>query len=138
MNLKIFTDGGARGNPGPAAVGVVIQDEDEKTLHQFGKKIGHSTNNVAEYMGVVEALRYLRLRTTNCGLQSRKIDFYSDSKLVVNQLNGTFKVKDANLRELILKIRNLEQEIGVPIFYHFIPRKKNLAHFPVEKELFRV
>ena len=137
MNLKVFTDGGARGNPGPAAVGVVIKNEEGKVIYWFGKQIGYTTNNIAEYMGVIEALKYLRQQRTANRHQTQKIDFYLDSKLVVNQLNGVFKIKNPKLRELVFKIRSLEQEIGPKIFYHFIPREKNLAHPLAEKAMRR-
>ena len=133
MNLKIYCDGGARGNPGPAAVGVVIQDEKGKILTQFGKPIGHGTNNIAEYMGVIEALKYLTQHVTRYTLHVTRTDFYLDSRLVVNQLNGVFKVKNPKLRELVLKIRNLEQEVNTEIFYYYIPREKNIAHHLVEE-----
>lgn len=133
MNLKIFCDGGARGNPGPAAVGVIIQDEKGKVLTRFGKKIRHATNNQAEYQGVVEAFMRLKLLIANCQLSIDKVDFFLDSKLVVNQLNGTCKLKNSKLRELLFEIKKLEQAISAQIFYHFIPREKNLAHQLVEE-----
>ena len=133
MKLVIHTDGGARGNPGPAAVGVVIEEEQQSTheLHiaaEFGKTIGKTTNNIAEYTAVIEALLYLRLHVKS--FKSRideplRIDFFLDSTLVVNQLNGLFKVKDAHLRELLANARLLEQEIGERIMYHVIPREQN-------------
>ena len=135
MNLIIFTDGGAKGNPGPAAAGVVIQDENGKLIHQFGRAIGHNTNNVAEYMGVVEALEHLKRKAKSEKLKAEKIDFFLDSMLVVNQLNGVFKIKNPKLRELVLKIRNLEPQVKAEIHYHYIPREKNLAHDLAEKEL---
>ena len=137
MNLKIFTDGGAKGNPGPAAIGVVIQDENGQLIHQFGKFIGHSTNNFAEYQAIAEALQHLVLHVTCYMLHDAKIDFYIDSLLVVNQLNGTFKIKNSKLRELVFKIRNLEQQVKAEIHYHYIPREKNLAHDLAEKEFLR-
>ena len=133
MKLSIFCDGGAIGNPGPAAVGVVIKDEKGKILTQFGKAIGHATNNTAEYMGVVKALERLKFEIRNSKFEIERIDFYLDSMLVVNQLNGIFKIKNPKLREMVLKIRNLEQEVGGKIFYHFIPREKNLAHLLVDE-----
>jgi ribonuclease HI len=127
MHLIIHTDGGARGNPGPAAIGVVIDEvisdkrQDTRMIKQFGKRIGETTNNVAEYMAVVEALRHV---LSNIKERCR-IDFFLDSTLVVNQLNGLFKVKDARLRELLVTVRTLEQEIGGTIFYHVIRREQN-------------
>lgn len=134
--LAIHTDGGARGNPGPAAVGVVIE-RGGVLIHKFGKTIGKSTNNVAEYMGVIEAMQYIkRLHTTNdtapAGGQDLRIQFYLDSKLVVEQLNGRFKVKDAKLRDLLFRIRVLEQDLsagrrgsGSIITYTAISREQN-------------
>ena len=131
MKLIIYTDGGARGNPGPAAVGVVIQQE-RKILAQFGKRIGKTTNNVAEYTGVIEALAWLKNNPMNPASPAGRqltdqpiIQFFLDSNLVVNQLNGSFKIKDANLRLLLAKIRTLEQEINGEIHYTHIPREQN-------------
>lgn len=131
--LTIFTDGGARGNPGPAAVGVVIKDETGQILASISRTIGETTNNVAEYRGVMAALEWLRNKpitqsTNNPINQSSNqliIQFFSDSKLVVNQLNGLFKIKENHLRELLLKVRQLEQEVGGNIYYNLVPREKN-------------
>jgi len=119
--LNIYTDGGARGNPGPAAIGVVIKDQDNKLLHQFSSCIGKTTNNVAEYQGVISALEHLI--TTKSKPQS--INFFLDSTLVVNQLNGLWKVKDANLRQLVISVRQLEGTLNTNIKYTAIPRQKN-------------
>lgn len=123
MKLTIHTDGGARGNPGPAAIGVVIEKEG-KIIHEFGKKIGHATNNVAEYTAVIEALAYLKskLKTLNSTL---KVNFFLDSTLVVNQINGLFKVKEPHLRELLMHVRVLEQEVGGAITYAAVRREQN-------------
>ena len=119
--LNIYTDGGSRGNPGPAAIGVVIKNSQNKILHQFGRLIGQATNNIAEYQGVVAALKYL---ITN-KFKPTTINFFLDSKLVVNQLNGLWKVKDSNLRQKVIKIRELEGELNSNIYYTAIPREKN-------------
>ena len=127
--IIIHTDGGARGNPGPAAVGVYME-QDGKVLHKFGKQIGDTTNNVAEYTAVIEALRYLTMRGVD--EQGTMIQFFLDSKLVVEQLNGNYKIKDAKLRELSLNVRMLEQDIvnagrglGIAITYTYTPREQN-------------
>jgi ribonuclease HI len=124
MKLVIHTDGGARGNPGPAAVGVVIEkvtDATTEIVTEFGKTIGETTNNVAEYTGVIEALKFLKTYSKDIST----IDFFLDSTLVVNQLNGLFKIKDSKLRELLSNVRILEQEIGVSVQYAYVPREKN-------------
>lgn len=132
MILHIFTDGGARGNPGPAAVGVVIKNNNGNLIKSLGKRIGETTNNVAEYSAVIEALQIVRnqlLVSSSDGSTAsekiEKINFFLDSSLVVNQLNGLFKVKDANLRNLLLRVRELENEAGGNISYTQIPREKN-------------
>ena len=130
MHLIIYTDGGARGNPGPAAAGVVIEQytqQSKKQIAAFGKKIGETTNNVAEYSAVVSALIYVKKNIVplNLGEEKLLIDFYLDSLLVVNQLNGIFKTKDAYLRVLMTQVRVLEQETGAFIRYTAIPREQN-------------
>ena len=164
MKFIIHTDGGARGNPGPAAVGVVIErvifERDpskdsgraSKTeeIARFGKRIGETTNNVAEYMGIIEALRFAKnnpiIPASPAGRQSTNnpcfagrqaiIQFFLDSTLVVNQLNGVFKIKDAKLRELLRQVRIFEQEVGGVIRYQSIPREQNTrADFLVNQAL---
>jgi ribonuclease HI len=117
----IHTDGGARGNPGPAAIGVVIQKNDT-VVTEFGKAIGDATNNVAEYTAVIEALQFMKTHKHD---ETLHIEFVLDSQLVVNQLNGTFKIKDSKLRELAFHIRHLEQEVGGTITYSSVPREQN-------------
>ncbi len=133
MKLLVHTDGGARGNPGPAAIGVVIE-RDGKEIAAFGKPIGETTNNVAEYTGVIEALQ--KIKATG---KISEADFFLDSILVVNQLNGLFKVKDAKLRELLSQVRILEQEVGGVVRYRAVPREQNRkADFLVNQALDRL
>ncbi len=124
-NLFIYTDGGARGNPGQAGVGIVVKDENEKIIAKICRRIGETTNNVAEYQGIIDALEWVKnypiLKLSN----SQIIQFYLDSTLVVNQLNGLFKVKNGILRNLLVKIRQLEQAVGGNISYQYIPMAKN-------------
>ena len=124
--LIIFTDGGARGNPGPAAVGVMIKTETGQIVGTISRTLGETTNNVAEYQGVVAALEWLRNNETMKQFNDETMyQFFLDSKLVVNQLNGLYKVKENHLRELLFKVRQLEQEVGGNIYYNLIPREKN-------------
>ena len=120
--MTVFTDGGARGNPGPAAIGFVIKNSSGEVICQQGKTIGKTTNNVAEYQAVIEALKWLVQKKD---LSFSQINFFLDSKLVVNQLNGFFKVKETKMRNLIIEVRQFERELGGNVSYHLIPRQEN-------------
>lgn len=128
--LLIYTDGGARGNPGPAAIGVYITNKAGKEIIKINQKIGETTNNTAEYQAVITALEWVKENNFNKKLI--RLNFFLDSKLVVNQLNGIFKIRESHLRNLIIKVRQLEQEVGGNVSYLFIPREKNkIADFLV-------
>ena len=92
LTVTIHIDGGSRGNPGPAAAGVVITDSNGAVLCEAGIYIGEATNNVAEYSGLVAALEKA------AKLGAREIDLYSDSELLVKQMLGEYRVKNARLR----------------------------------------
>lgn len=100
MKLTIFTDGGARGNPGNAGIGIVIKSGG-KTVKEYGKYIGETTNNQAEYKALLSALE------TACAMGADEIDLFMDSELIVKQLKGEYKVKNADLAPLYLKVHNL-------------------------------
>ena len=129
MTLNIFTDGGSRGNPGPAAAGVVIKDSANQTLHSFGQIIGTATNNIAEYQAVIIALQWLidnKKMLVNLSGECL-INFFLDSTLVVNQLNGLWKLKNAHLRQKVILIRQLETSLNANITYAAISRSQNSA-----------
>lgn len=119
--LIIFCDGGSRGNPGKAACSFIVQDNQGKILFQKGTALGIKTNNEAEYYGVLTAYEWLVEKRSAAG----KINFYLDSKLVVNQLRGLFKIKNSRMAELIFKIKTLETNLNKKIDYFLIPREKN-------------
>ncbi|MFC1727191.1 ribonuclease HI family protein [Patescibacteria group bacterium] len=123
----VFADGGSRGNPGPAAVGFLVKDGSGQVVVRQGKYIGQATNNVAEYSAVIEALKWIKKnkQLLKFSVSQGPITFYLDSLLVVNQLNGLYKIKNADLRNLIIKVRALEEEIGKGFFYQHIPRLRN-------------
>ena len=123
-NLFVFTDGGARGNPGQGAIGIYITNEEKKEIAGFGKKIGHATNNVAEYRAVIEALLWIKEHQEEIE-KNAKIYFFLDSRLVCSQISGVFKVKDAGLRSLLFMVHQKEAEINLPISYSHIPREQN-------------
>lgn len=130
--ISVFCDGGAIGNPGPAAAAFIVY-ESQKIIYQSARRIGNTTNNVAEYQAVIIALEWLKKEKNQGGII---VNFFIDSQLVVNQLNGLYRIKDAKLRVLIIKVKGLEQECQGKIFYHLIPREKNrLADSLVKKSL---
>jgi ribonuclease HI len=121
--ITIFTDGGARGNPGPAALGVYIEDENKNELARIGKRLGETTNNVAEYSAIVEGFSWALKNKQKQNIES--LNFYMDSQLAYRQLSGLYKVKNAKIRELVFEIRQKEAELKLPVFYSHIPREKN-------------
>jgi ribonuclease HI len=98
--LIVYTDGGARGNPGPSGIGAVIFDENKNKIAEISEYIGEGTNNQAEYKAVIAALEKCQK------LGGEYLEFYLDSELVVEQLNRRYKVKDKELANLFLQIHN--------------------------------
>lgn len=138
MELVIFTDGGSLNNPGQAASAFVMS-MDGKEIYSEGKALGIATNNEAEYTALINALTKV-IEMKNSGTLNRltKISCFADSTLMVQQVNGLWKVKHAPIREHIFKIRNIEQEIAVPITYTYVPREQNtVADGLVKKALGR-
>ncbi len=119
---SIYTDGGARGNPGPAAAAFVVFDSQKKHLYTGGSFLGNATNNIAEYQGVILALKYL---TANIQNLSSTISFKLDSKLVVEQLKGNFKIKEPHLRDLAQIVFQLIENNQLTVTYQHIPRAQN-------------
>jgi ribonuclease HI len=123
MILRVFTDGGSRGNPGPAAAGFWIESEEGKLVHKEGIFLGKRTNNEAEYQAVLAALDWLLKNRDYYGVD--RAEFFLDSRLLVNQLNGNFRVKSANLRPLFVLAKDRQRKLGVPVIFSFVPREKN-------------
>lgn len=122
-NITVYCDGGARGNPGPAACGYLIK-KDAMVVHQANRFLGNTTNNIAEYSGVLDALSWI-WENKKLFVSGQKITFLLDSLLVVNQLNGIFKIKNDSLRNLAIQIKSLIKKINLPISFINIPREKN-------------
>lgn len=116
----IYTDGGARGNPGPAAVGYVVLGK------EYAEPIGATTNNVAEYKAVISALKKAKQLLTKKGAKEANIELRTDSELLTKQLNGKYKIKDPNLQSLFIEVWNLKQDFNSVLFVH-VPRAKNKA-----------
>jgi ribonuclease HI len=123
MELIIHTDGGARGNPGPAAVGIFYEAGD--WFETFEQYIGETTNNVAEYTAVKMALQeWPRLQLSH-QLEIDRISFKLDSQLVVMQLLGKYKVKEPGLQVLCREVLGLLVGLGVPYAFTHVPRAEN-------------
>ncbi len=118
MDLIINTDGASRGNPGPASYGFVIKVRDGVILHQEGQRIGINTNNVAEYTGVLEALKYVKAQYSKKG--PHQIEVVADSLLIVSQLNGRYKLKSPHLKIIFDQIKVLEMEVGEVAYRHVL------------------
>ena len=120
MKLKTYTDGGARGNPGPAAVGVLVCDEQGEILLEHCETIGEATNNVAEYRALIEGLkRALELKAS-------QVECYLDSELVVKQLRGEYKLKHYNMQKLFDEVRKMERNFRQVSYTHVRREEGNM------------
>jgi ribonuclease HI len=122
VELKVFTDGGARGNPGPAASAFVLLINGD-VIKKESRFLGIATNNIAEYQGVLLALRWLK--SNNIKPEVDKINFYLDSELVVRQLNGVYKVRDEKLLTFYSEILLIIKRIGRDVVFKHVPRSQN-------------
>jgi len=118
--IKMYTDGGARNNPGPAAIGVWIPTLDKK----YGECIGTATNNVAEYAALIWGLKKLKQLLGKDKTKQYAIECYLDSELVVKQLNHEYKLKEEYIQKNFIEIWNLSLDFKSVKFYH-IPREEN-------------
>lgn len=118
--IKIFTDGGSRGNPGPAASGVVLLTTDDEIIEAFGRFLGETTNNVAEWSAVKFALEEAKK------FQPKRIWFFMDSELVCKQLNGQYRVKHPGLIPIYLDVKKLAREFDIT-FAHVYREYNKLA-----------
>ena len=132
--LTIYCDGGARGNPGPAAAAFVVL-LNGKIIYKNAFYLGKSTNNVAEYNAVILALKWI-LKISNIKYQVSSITFVLDSELIAKQITGVYKTKNNNLIKLLSKVRFLQEKIKKNINYLHVAREKNrLADFLVNQKL---
>jgi ribonuclease HI len=120
VKAKLFTDGGARGNPGPAAYGYVLETDDGTVLAAHGEKIGVATNNVAEYRALIAGLS----KAVELAVPELEVEVVSDSELLVKQMTGVYRVKNEALRELSLEAAQLARRIG-RVTYTAVRREHN-------------
>jgi len=115
----IFTDGAAEPNPGPAAIGATIKDEQGRLITSISQPIGRATNNQAEYRAIIAALEKA------IKLGAKQVDMRSDSELVVRQINGQYRVKKASLKPLYQQVKHLQNQLENFTVTH-IPRQENI------------
>ena len=139
----VYTDGGSRGNPGAAAIGVVISSiggpasGGEGWKKEYGEYIGITTNNEAEYQAVVFALKKIKQLIGSSNTQKSSIVFYMDSELIIKQLNYEYKVKKEQMQKLFLEVHNLRLEFGKIEFRHVLRGKNEHADRLVNQALDR-
>ena len=122
--IIIYTDGGSRGNPGPAGMGVVIANEKGKMVKEYSGFLGVKTNNEAEYEAVIFGLKKIKALLGKEKIKNTEIEFRLDSELVSRQLEGFYKIENEKLAPLFLKIWNLKMDFG-KIYFKHIPREQN-------------
>ena len=118
----IFTDGASQGNPGPAAIGATIKDEQGRVITSISQGIGRATNNQAEYRAIIAALE------NAIKLGASHVDMRSDSELVVRQVNGQYRVKNASLKPLYQKVKKLQSQFARFSITHTPGRGNTEAH----------
>jgi ribonuclease HI len=114
----VYTDGGSRGNPGPAAVGVVIGDK------EYGEYLGEKTNNQAEYEAVIFALKKIKQLVGKAKAKESEVEIRMDSELVARQLGGEYKILEEELQPLFVKVWNLKFDFK-EVQFRYVPREKN-------------
>lgn len=122
--IIMYTDGGSRGNPGPAAIGIAIYNKQGGMLKSYGKAIGIATNNEAEYGAVIFALQKAKALLGRKRIKKMRCEVRMDSELVCRQLNGEYKIEQERLFPLFIKIWNLRIDFGSLAFVH-VSREQN-------------
>ncbi len=123
MNLNVYTDGGSRGNPGISGYGMAIYDQSGQLVYQAAKFLGIKTNNEAEYLGLIAALNWVRDNQDK--LNPTLVNFYSDSQLLIRQVQGLYKVKSSNLIHLHQTVRDLINQVDAKCHFNNIRRESN-------------
>ena len=129
--IIIYTDGGARNNPGPAAIGVFVPQFQK----EYSKYLGTATNNEAEYQAVIFALKKVKQLIGKDKSKSAEIEIKSDSELLINQLNGQYKIKEKNLVPFFIEIWNLKQDFREVKFSQIFREENSRADSLVNREL---
>ena len=123
--IIIYTDGGSRGNPGKAGIGVVFCNEKDQIIKKFGEYLGDNlTNNDAEYKAIIFALKKFKAVFGKAITETSDVEIRADSELVVKQLNGEYRLQDPKIQQFFIEIWNLKFDFQSVKFKH-IPREKN-------------
>jgi len=122
--IIIYTDGGSRGNPGPAAIGVLFCNEKGQVIKEYSEYLGETTNNEAEYRAVIFALKKFKALFGGKLAKNSEIEVRSDSELLINQLNGKYKILDSKIQPLFISTWNLKLDFK-KVKFKLIPREKN-------------
>ena len=122
--IIIYTDGGSRGNPGPAAMGAVFCNEKGEIFKKYSEYLGEATNNESEYQAVILALKKFKQLFGKKLAKNTEIEIRSDSELLIRQLNGEYKILEPNIQSLFLAIWNLKIDFK-KVKFKLISRKKN-------------
>lgn len=122
--INIYTDGGSRGNPGLSAIGIIVLDENENEVWSLGKKIGITTNNIAEYTALLEAIRWLK-ENENLIEDGGQATFYMDSELVCKQITGIYKIRNENLKKIYFQISTIIASLKQKPQFFNVQRMKN-------------
>ena len=138
--LKVFIDGASRGNPGHSGIGIVIYDENNFILRTYKEYIGEATNNQAEYRAILKSLDIIKKLRTNIEVDFDFVEFYSDSELIVNQINFDYQAKDAELALLNNKFHVIVKKLNIPYAVSHIDRSKNknadkLANLAIDRKV---
>jgi ribonuclease HI len=141
--IKVFTDGAARINPGHAGIGVTVYDENDFIIKTHKEYIGEATNNQAEYKALVKSLEVIKKIIENNEVDIDEIEFYSDSELMVNQINFDYRVKEPDLAVLNIKFHVLIKKLNKPYKIYYIARDKNknsdrLANKAIDEKVTKV
>ncbi len=138
--VKVFTDGASKGNPGHSGIGITAYDENDFILKTYKEYTGEGTNNQAEYKALIKGIEVVRNLMEESGESIDEIEFYSDSELIVNQVNFNYRVKEPDLALLNNKFHVLIKKLNKPYKVFYVDRTKNknsdmLANMAIDRKL---
>jgi len=122
--IIIYTDGGSRGNPGPAALGVVFCNEKGQVIKKYSEFLGEKTNNEAEYQAIISALKKFKALFGNKLAKNTEVELRADSELLIKQLNGQYKILEPKIQQLFILIWNLKLDFK-KVKFKYVPRENN-------------